>query len=184
MSRLDSFIRRMQAQRDCLNVAAAMVADVPGSVFDLGLGNGRTFDHLREIMPDREVFVFDRVVNANPKSTPDADHLFLGEVLDQLAEQQARFAGAVALVHSDLGTGTAEDAPPDRRIDPPTAPTFGARCGAGGEQPVSRCGLGRPAPARRCAGGALLHVSGDGLGVDLDDDRDVVGAFRPIACVA
>lgn len=101
----------MQAQRDCLNAAADMIADIPGAVFDLGLGNGRTFDHLRETLPDREIFVFDRVVNANPKSTPDADHLFLGEVLDQLAARQDRFAGGVALVHSDLGTGTAEDAP-------------------------------------------------------------------------
>tara|TARA_R110002110_G_scaffold415612_4_gene651924 strand:- start:91 stop:579 length:489 start_codon:yes stop_codon:yes gene_type:complete len=111
VSRLDSFIRRMQAQRDCLNAAARMIADIPGSVFDLGLGNGRTFDHLRETLPDREVFVFDRVVNANPKSTPDAERLFLGEVVDQLVVQQDRFVGAVALVHSDLGTGTAEDAP-------------------------------------------------------------------------
>lgn len=101
----------MQAQRDCLNAAAAMIADVPGAAFDLGLGNGRTFDHLREVLPAREVFVFDRVVNANPKSTPDADHLFLGEVVDQLATVQDRFSGAVALVHSDLGTGTQEDAP-------------------------------------------------------------------------
>ena len=111
MSRLDSFIRRMQAQRDCLNAAAGMIAAVPRAVFDLGLGNGRTFDHLREILPEREIFVFDRVVNANPKSTPDAEHMFVGEAPDQLAAQQARFAGAVALVHSDLGTGTAEDAP-------------------------------------------------------------------------
>ncbi|MDA0786218.1 MAG: hypothetical protein O3B37_07995 [Proteobacteria bacterium] len=111
MSRLDSFIRRMQAQRDCLNAAAGMIADVPGSVFDLGLGNGRTFDHLREILPTREIYVFDRAVNANPKSTPDVDHMFVGEVVDQLAARQGRFAGAVALVHSDLGTGTAEDAP-------------------------------------------------------------------------
>lgn len=111
MSRLDSFIRRMQAQRDCLNAAAAMIADVPGPVFEFGLGNGRTFDHLREVLPGREIFVFDRVVNANPKSTPDDDHLFLGEVVDRLAAAQDRFAGAVSLVHSDLGTGTAEDAP-------------------------------------------------------------------------
>ena len=101
----------MQAQRDCLNAEAGMIAAVPGAVFDLGLGNGRTFDHLREILPEREIFVFDRVVNANPKSTPDAEHMFVGEAPDQLAAQQARFAGAVALVHSDLGTGTAEDAP-------------------------------------------------------------------------
>ncbi len=101
----------MQAQRDCLNVAAAMIGDVPGVVFDLGLGNGRTFDHLREILPDREIFVFDRVVNANPKSTPDADHMIVGEATDNLRAAADRFAGGVALVHSDLGTGTAEDAP-------------------------------------------------------------------------
>lgn len=122
MSRLDSFIRRMQAQRDCLNAAAALIADVPGAVFDLGLGNGRTFDHLREILPDREIFVFDRVVNANPKSTPDDAHMFVGEAPDQLAAQQARFAGGVALVHSDLGTGTAEDAPLTAALTPLLVP--------------------------------------------------------------
>jgi len=30
MSRLDSFIRRMCAQRDCLALAARLAADVPG----------------------------------------------------------------------------------------------------------------------------------------------------------
>ena len=75
MSRLDSFIRRMQAQRDCLNAAARMIADVPGSVFDLGLGNGRTFDHLRETLPDAgDLTCSTASVNANPKSTPDGEH--------------------------------------------------------------------------------------------------------------
>ena len=101
----------MQAQRDCLSTAADMIAGVPGVVFDLGLGNGRTFDHLREILPEREIFAFDRVLNANPKSTPDADHMIVGEATDNLCAAAARFAGGVALVHSDLGTGTAEDAP-------------------------------------------------------------------------
>lgn len=116
----------MQAQRDCLNAAAGMITDVAGAVFDLGLGNGRTFDHLRATLPDREVFVFDRVVNANPKSTPDGEHLFLGEVVDQLAARQARFTGAVALVHSDLGTGTAEDAPLTAALIPLLRPLLAA----------------------------------------------------------
>ena len=110
MSRLDSFIRRMQAQRDCLNAAARMLADIPGPVLDLGVGNGRTFDHLGEIMSGREIFVFDRVVNSNPKSTPDPDHVFLGEAEEQLAVAAARFGPSVALIHSDLGTGTSADA--------------------------------------------------------------------------
>ena len=64
MSRLDSFIRRMQGQRDCLNRAAELIAGIPGPVLELGLGNGRTYDHLKEILPDREIFVFDRRIAA------------------------------------------------------------------------------------------------------------------------
>jgi hypothetical protein len=122
MSRLDSFIRRMQAQRDCLNAAAQMLADTPGPVLDLGLGNGRTFDHLRKTMVGRKVFVFDRVVNSNPKSTPDHEHIFLGEADEQLAFAGARFGRTVALIHSDLGTGTDADAVLAARIVPLLVP--------------------------------------------------------------
>ena len=48
MSRLDSFIARMQAQRDCLNFLKPAVDAVPGPLLEVGLGNGRTYDHLRE----------------------------------------------------------------------------------------------------------------------------------------
>ena len=109
MSRLDSFIRRMKAQRDCLNAAAQMLVETPGPVLELGLGNGRTFDHLHKIMPDREIFVFDRVVNSNPKSTPDLDHVFLGEADEQLAVAAERFGQTVSLIHADLGSGTSAD---------------------------------------------------------------------------
>lgn len=51
MSRLDSFIRRLQAQRDVLDWAADGVEDRAGLVLELGLGNGRTYDHLRERLP-------------------------------------------------------------------------------------------------------------------------------------
>lgn len=107
MSRLDSFLRRLQAQRDCLNLAVAMIGKVTGPVFELGLGNGRTYDHLREALPGREVFVFERRVSAHPDCVPDAEHLFEGEIAETLTAAQARFAGAVALVHADLGTGDA-----------------------------------------------------------------------------
>ena len=59
MSRLDSFIRRLEAQRRCLNHAASAVRAVPGTVLELGLGNGRTFDHLRHLLPGRALFVSD-----------------------------------------------------------------------------------------------------------------------------
>ena len=43
MSRLDSFIRRMKAQRACLDWAAQAISDLPGPVFELGLG--KASDH-------------------------------------------------------------------------------------------------------------------------------------------
>ena len=47
MSRLDSMRRRLTAQIDGLNWAAGQIADLPGDVLELGLGNWRTYDHLR-----------------------------------------------------------------------------------------------------------------------------------------
>lgn len=105
MSRLDSVIRRLEAQRACLNAASAAIADQPGVVLELGLGNGRTFDHLRQQLPDREIFVFERSVNAHPDCIPDDDHLIIGDLKETLPMAADRLAGRVALVHSDIGTG-------------------------------------------------------------------------------
>ena len=108
MSRLDVNIRRLKAQRACLNLAAEAIREVPGPVFELGLGNGRTYDHLREILPGREIFVFDREVAAHPDCIPDEAHLFLGDFHDTLPRAAERFAGRVALVHADVGTANPE----------------------------------------------------------------------------
>ncbi len=108
MSRLDSFIRRMQAQRTCLNWAAEAIADLPGPVLELGLGNGRTYDHLREILPERDIYVFDRRIKAHPACIPPEDRMFLGEATDTLALAAARLGRSAALLHTDLGTGDEE----------------------------------------------------------------------------
>ena len=50
MSRLDIFINRMVSQRACLNHAAALTAQMDGPIFELGLGNGRTYHHMVEII--------------------------------------------------------------------------------------------------------------------------------------
>ena len=111
MSRLDSFLRRLQAQRACLERAIELVQGLPGPVFELGLGNGRTFDHLRENCAGREIFVFERKVAAHPSCVPDPDHLFEGALEKTLTAALDRFRGAVALVHADLGSGRpAQDA--------------------------------------------------------------------------
>lgn len=105
MSRLDSVIRRLTAQRACLGIAASLIEGMDGHVLELGLGNGRTFDHLREILPGREIFCFDRQVAAHPDCIPDPDHLFLGELEETLPQAVARLGAGAALVHVDIGSG-------------------------------------------------------------------------------
>lgn len=105
MSRLDSFIRRLEAQRACIDFAARDGALPHGPVLELGLGNGRTFDHLRERFPGRDIFVFERQVAAHPSCVPDADHLILGDIAETLPRAVLRFRGRIAFVHSDLGSG-------------------------------------------------------------------------------
>jgi hypothetical protein len=105
-SRLDSFIRRLEAQRACLDWAVAAIADIAGDVVELGLGNGRTYDHLRtRLAGAREIFAFDRQVAAHPACIPDAAHLIVGDFGETLAPFVARHAGSIALVHADTGSG-------------------------------------------------------------------------------
>ena len=107
MSRLDSAIRRLEAQRTCLNHAAGLIRDVAGPVIELGLGNGRTYDHLRQLLPDRAIFAFDRQVNAHPDCVPDPAHLVLGDFADTLPDAVGRIGARAALIHADTGTGEA-----------------------------------------------------------------------------
>jgi len=103
MSRLDIFINRMVSQRACLNHAAALTAQMDGPIFELGLGNGRTYHHMVEIMPDRDIYVFERAVASNPDSTPPDDRLILGDVYETLPAALRRFGPTASLIHADLG---------------------------------------------------------------------------------
>ncbi|MGI9413675.1 MAG: class I SAM-dependent methyltransferase [Hyphomicrobiales bacterium] len=109
MSRLESFIRRMQAQRDCINLAAELVEGVPGVVWEFGLGNGRSFDHLRETLPGREIYVFDLEPYAPAEFRPPQDRLIVGDVRETLPAAVDRMRGTLALLHCDVGTGHRED---------------------------------------------------------------------------
>lgn len=105
MSRLDSFIRRLEAQRACLDHAAQLIVGLTGNVLEFGLGNGRTYDHLRSRFGGRDIFVFDRQVAAHPDCVPPSDHLFIGEFLDTLHHAAARLGAHSALAHLDIGSG-------------------------------------------------------------------------------
>jgi hypothetical protein len=106
-SRLDSFIRRLRAQRACLDHSARLVAGLPGPALELGLGNGRTYDHLRRRLPGREIFVFERRPDAHPDCVPDPAHLIVGDLDETLARASRLLPGLAALAHSDIGTGDA-----------------------------------------------------------------------------
>jgi len=105
LSRLDSFIRRMQAQRLLIDRAVAAIGDLSGPVLEFGLGNGRTYHHLREKLPGRRVIAFDDKLTAHRESMPPPGDLVLGDI-----RQTARaFIGcAASLIHVDIGSGVDE----------------------------------------------------------------------------
>jgi len=107
MSRLDSMLRRLAAQRDGLNWAAEQIAPLPGDVVDLGLGNGRTYDHLREILPDRRIWVVDRVLQCHPSCTPPEADFLQGEA-EPMLRKLAESGHKIALAHYDFGFGIKE----------------------------------------------------------------------------
>ncbi|TNJ47742.1 class I SAM-dependent methyltransferase [Phaeobacter sp. B1627] len=102
-TRLDVFIDRMVSQRACLDYAIAETDALAGPVFELGLGNGRTYHHLRHRVQGRDIFVFERAVGAHPDSVPPADRTILGDVRETLPAAVRRFGPAASLIHADLG---------------------------------------------------------------------------------
>lgn len=107
MSRLDLFIDRMVSQRACLDFAIAETAGMTGPVYELGLGNGRTYHHMREKIAQqptpRDIYVFERKVASHPDSTPPEELTILGEMVDTLPAMLARFGDAASLIHADMG---------------------------------------------------------------------------------
>lgn len=108
LTRLEKLYYRLEAQHACLAWAFADIAERPGIVFELGLGHGRTFHHLRHYLPERRIFVFDRAVDSYPDCTPDAEHMIVGELAETLPRAARRHAGQVVLAHSDVGSFGAE----------------------------------------------------------------------------
>jgi hypothetical protein len=105
VSRLDSFIRRLEAQRACLDMAAELVGGLDGPALELGLGNGRTYDHLRELCPDRQIYVCERSVAAHPDCVPPPEFLLLGDMRDTLRAAREWLEGRIAVAHLDPASG-------------------------------------------------------------------------------
>lgn len=107
MSRLDSILRRLAAQRDGLAWAIAQLDQIEGAVLDMGLGNGRTYDHLREHITDRRILVIDRVLQCHKSCIPPESDFLQGEAAPML-QQLARTGPQIALAHYDFGFGDEE----------------------------------------------------------------------------
>jgi hypothetical protein len=104
LTRLETLLFRLEAQYACLAWAFADIAGRQGLVFELGLGHGRTYDHLRTHLPERDIYVFDREVDCFPDCIPPPDRMILGELDQTLAAAGRRFRGLVVLAHSDVGS--------------------------------------------------------------------------------
>ncbi|MFI0848174.1 class I SAM-dependent methyltransferase [Mesorhizobium sp. IMUNJ 23232] len=104
LTRLDKLLFRLEAQRACLGWAIGEIAGFPGIVLELGLGHGRTYDHLRKHLADRDIYVFDREVDCIADCTPPDNRLVLGDIADTLPSFTERFRGKVVLAHADMGT--------------------------------------------------------------------------------
>ena len=122
MSRLESMRRRLTAQIDGLNWAKAEIAVLEGDVLELGLGNGRTYDHLREGMTERRIWVIDRVLQPHRSCVPPAADFLLGEADEMLVTLAAKGV-KMALAHYDFGFGVKDlDVAEGARLSPLIAP--------------------------------------------------------------
>ena len=108
MSRLDSFIRRLKAQRACIDAAVQAISSKPGLVLEVGLGNGRTYHHLLENLSGRRIVVFERDPQPHPDCWPPSENLMVGDLGETLPAAARNWPGGAALIHSDIGTGDAE----------------------------------------------------------------------------
>ncbi|MCP4326834.1 MAG: hypothetical protein GY791_00125 [Alphaproteobacteria bacterium] len=97
-------IDRLTTQRACLEFAAGDIAARDGPVLEIGLGKGRTYSHLRALLPRREIFAFDREVHAPADAQPDAAHILLGDFRETLPAAAAVIGAPAALIHADIGS--------------------------------------------------------------------------------
>jgi S-adenosyl-L-methionine methyltransferase len=106
VTRLDGAIARLSAQRALIDWACASLP--PGPVLELGLGNGRTYDHLRaRLAPGRAIHAFERAVAAHPDCVPPSGFLHLGDMRDTLPRWAKTHGRVAALAHADIGDGHA-----------------------------------------------------------------------------
>ena len=104
MSRLEDLTHRFLTQQAVLNRALEMIDGLDGIIVELGLGKGRSYDHLKERLPTRDIYVFDHELSCEREFAPPPEFWVFGEITQTLPEFCKRFSGQAAFVHSDIGT--------------------------------------------------------------------------------
>ena len=104
MSRLEDFAHRFLTQLAALDRAVELIGPMEGIVVELGLGKGRSFDHLRQRLPRRRIYVFDRELSCEPELAPPSEFRVFGEITTTLPAFCRQHSGQAVLVHSDIGT--------------------------------------------------------------------------------
>ena len=105
---LSKMIARFTAQRACIDLAAKEIKGIAGHVLEIGLGKARTYDRMRYVFPEREIYAFDYEIHCPKELTPPEQNIFHGDVHDTLPAARERFGRNVALAHADIGSFDAE----------------------------------------------------------------------------
>lgn len=153
-TRLDLFIYRTTAQRACIDEVARRRSGGTGLVLEVGLGNGRTYDHLRSRFPAQDIHVFDREVAAHPECIPPGHLLHLGDFRLTIPAFLPRVHGRVSFIHADVGSA---DRAASLRLAGELAPVWLAMLEPGGflacDQRIDLAGLDpQPIPGGEYAG--------------------------------
>jgi len=142
LTRLERFMARTSAQRACIDDAASRIAALPGDVWEVGLGNGRTYDHLRDRFAGRDIVVFDREIAAHPECVPPDNLMRLGDFRETIPAEVGRREGKVAVIHADIGTANIDKS---RAMGRWLAPLFARALASGGfligDQPMDDAAL-------------------------------------------
>ena len=87
------------SQRASLERAASMIAQLPGPALQIGWGDGVAYDHLREILRRRDLFVFDKAIAAPETTPPLPEQRIIGELCDTLPEAWERWRRDAAFAY-------------------------------------------------------------------------------------
>lgn len=90
-------IRRLMAQRACLERAGDLVAQLPGPAIQLGFGDGTAFDHLRDVLRRREIVLFN--AGPIPPRPDDPAERVEGDPRETLPLRWDRLKRSAALAH-------------------------------------------------------------------------------------